>query len=174
MRSLPFIVIAAAALSGCEDRSGSTRDTKQTLQLQEQSAVVVGVPAIKNFTEKRQLKMIYELRDNANLVTYTYTVDMNGKRHKVCPTTSVGYGIPYAAQMTAPKAMRAVAPVYPDGTTAQWKYEQMDQPEPNGLFLPTQSDATWVLCKAPDGKALTPVYVEPKIVVYQFPMPSAD
>ena len=56
----------------------------------DQASTSVGMPAVRNFTEKRLLKMLYELRDNAKLVTYSYYVDLNGGRHKICPTTSVG------------------------------------------------------------------------------------
>jgi len=169
-------ITTLVSLSGCkEDTSAATRDTRATLQVTEQATVAVGQPAIKAFAEKRQLKMIYELRDDANLVTYSYTLDMAGKRHKVCPTTSVGYGIPYAAQFTAPKAVRAVRPVYSDGTQSSTPHvAEMDQPEPNGLFMPSSADATWVLCLHPDGKRLAPTYVEPRVVVYLFPMPSED
>ena len=171
-----LLLIPAALLVGassCDDHSGSTRETKATLQSQEQAAVTVGMPALLNYTEKRQLKAIYELRDNANLVTYTYTIDLNGKRHKVCPTTSVGFGIPYATQYTAPKAARAVAPVYPSGETGQWQYKMVDQPEPNGLYMPSSAEGTWVICLSPD-KKLAPTYVEPRVVVYLFEMPSVD
>jgi hypothetical protein len=143
------------------------------LQLSEQAAVTVGMPAIKNFTEKRQLKTIYELRDTANLVTYTYYVDINGKRHKVCPTTSVGFGFPYATQYTAPKALVSQKAQYPDGTqAAEWSRREIDQPEPNGLYMPSSAEGTWVMCLHPNGQDLAPTYVEPRVMVYLFEMPA--
>lgn len=171
---------ATLALAGCQpDNSGSARETRQSMVLSEQAAVTVGLPAVKNFTEKRQLKTIYELRDTANLVTYTYTLDLNGKRHKVCPTTSVGFGIPYSTQFTAPKALRYAKPQYPAGTgysgdSAPWVSHDAEQAEPNGLYMPQQSDGTWVLCLHPSGKDLAPTYVEPRVVVYLFEMPAVD
>lgn len=177
-RSIALAALACLALTACkQDNSGQSRETKQSLQLSEQASIAVGVPAIKNFAEKRQLKMIYELRDTAELVTYTYSIDMNGRRHKVCPSTSVGYGIPYSTQFTAPKAVRAVKPIYPDGTqyaTGDWKDVETDQPEPNGLYMPADASATWVLCLDPKTKQLAPTYVEPQIAVYLFEMPAVD
>lgn len=165
----------ALALGGCKWEGGDSKETRQTMKLMEQASVTVGVPAIKNFTEKRQLKMIYELRDQSNLVTYTYTIDLQGRRHKVCPSTSVGYGIPFAAQFTAAKAPRVVYPMYPSGETTTTGINQlMDQPEPNGLYMPSSADSTWVLCLDPKTKKVLPVYVEPKIVVYPFEMSSVD
>ena len=162
-------------LAGCyEDKSGATRDIQKTLMLTEQASIVVGLPAINDFTEKRQLKALYELRDQANLVTYTYYLDLNGKRHKVCPTTSIGFGIPYATQYTAPKAVVRRRPMYPDGTqgAADWHTVEADQPEPNGLYMPSSADGTWVICLHPKTKEPAPTYVEPRIVVYMFEMPA--
>jgi hypothetical protein len=179
MRHVTIIALATLSMNGCsQDKSGSARETQQSLQLAEEAAVTVGVPAIKNYAEKRQLKMIYELRDNANLVTYTYTMDMQGRRHKVCPKSSVGFGMPYSTQYTAPKALRMAKSIYPPSSgynqSADWKSYEADQPEPNGLYMPQQANATWVICLHPDGKTLSPTYVEPRILVYLFEMPAVD
>lgn len=170
-------MLALAANSCQPDNSGATRESQQTLNLQEQAAVTIGIPAIKNFAEKRQLKMIYELRDQATLVTYTYTLDLNNKRHKVCPTTSVGFGIPYSTQFTAPKSARYVRPIYPNGDQVAsngWHTLEADQPEPNGLYMPADASGTWVLCLHPNGKDLAPTYVEDNVVAYLFPMEAVD
>lgn len=176
MRKFALLPVIALALVGCkEDTSSATRETRQTMVMSEQASVTIGMPAIKNFTEKRQLKTIYELRDTANLVTYTYIFDMHGKRHKVCPTTSVGFGIPYSTQYTAPKALRAQRPLYGDGTQyVENRVFEADQPEPNGLFMPASADGTWVLCLHPDGKSIAPTYVEPRVIVYLFEMSAVD
>jgi hypothetical protein len=176
MRKVIVILVAALALglAACNDDSGSSRETKATLIIQNEASTAVGTPAIRNFTEKRMMKMLYELRDNAHLVTYTYYLDLAGKRHKICPTTSIGYGIPFSAQFTAPKAARAVAPVYPSGTEGSWMYQMVDQPEPNGLYMPSSSSATWVMCMDPATKKPVPVYVEPNIIVSPFELSAVD
>jgi hypothetical protein len=163
--NLISIAIAAVSLTGCLEptNTAAKKETLATEQLANQAAVAVGMPAIKQFTEKRQLKTVYELRDTANLVTYSYVIDMNGKRHKVCPTTSIGFGIPYATQYTSPTA--------PDYLGQGGVYDK-PQPEPNGLYMPSSADGTWVLCLHPDGKTLAPTYVEPLVAVYLFEMPS--
>lgn len=177
MRSTIAISTIALAIAGCQqqDTSAANREAQQTLTLTEQAAVEVGMPGIRHFAEKRQLKTIYELRDNANLVTYTYYIDLNGKRHKVCPTTSVGFGIPYSTQFTAPKALRWGRAVDPTNTRqGEWRVYEAEQPEPNGLYMPSSADGTWVICLHPDGKTLAPTYVEPRVVVYLFEMPAVD
>ncbi len=176
MRKFALLPIVVLTLAGCDEKapSAASRQAQQTEILVNEAAVTVGMPAIKNFAEKRQLKTIYELRDTANLVTYSYIFDMYGKRHKVCPTTSVGFGIPYATQYTAPKSMqRWYLPKTPDYVSA-WGTREADQPEPNGLHMPSSADGTWVICLHPDGKSLAPTYVEPRVIVYLFEMPAVD
>lgn len=174
MKYFPFLLLALP-LAGCmDDNSGAARESRQTQLNLNQASTIVGMPAITNFTEKRMLKTIYELRDSPHLVTYSYYLDLNGKRHKVCPTTSIGYGFPYATQYTAPKAPKVSAPAYPDGTQSQWHTWEADQPEPNGLYMPSSADGTWVICLDPSDKSLKPVYVEPRVMVYPFEMSAAD
>jgi hypothetical protein len=145
--------------------SAEQRDRQATEQLAQQGIVQVGWPGITNFTEKRLLKMLYELRDNANLVTYSYYLDLEGRRHKLCPTTSVGYGIPYATQYT--NGLKPAGDSY-------HSLVAINNPEPNGLFPPASAEGTWVMCLAPDGKSLSPLYVEPRVIVSQFAMSTAD
>lgn len=172
MRGMIVALVLAAAPAGCwEDNSGAGKEQAATKVLQDAAAQTVGLPAIVNFTEKRMMKMLYELRDAPNLVTYSYYLDINGGKHKVCPTTSVGYGIPFAAQFTAPKAPRVTYPLWPSGQASGTGHTyEADQPEPNGLYMPSSSDATWIMCLKPDGKGIAPVYVEPKIMVSPFPL----
>lgn len=159
------LTASAVLLSGCEPTksTGAQRETAATNQLLDRASTVVGIPGITNFTEKKQLKMLYELRDDADLVTYSYYLDLNGNKHKVCPTTSVGYGMPFSAQFTAPSI---------DDRTS-YGTKTIMQPEPNGLYMPDSTSATWVICLGGDGN-LKPVYVEPQIIVSLEPMETVD
>lgn len=178
MKYLALIATALAALSlaACdEDMTGAAREQRQTQINLNQASTVVGMPAINNFTEKRMLKTIYEMRDDPHFVTYSYTLDLNGKRHRVCPTTSLGYGFPYATQYTAPKAPKVAYPLWPNGEQYGTGHTyEADQPEPNGLYMPSSADGTWIICLNPANKQLAPVYVEPRVVVYPFEMPTVD
>lgn len=135
------------------------RERLQTQRLTEQASTQVGIPAITRFTEKRNLKMIYEKRDDAKLATIAYIVDFNGKLHKICD--AMGYGFPYATQYTNPH--RLSDPVFNQSSL-------LDQPEPNGLFMPNSADGTWILCLDPSTKDLQPVYIEPRVIVSPFPL----
>jgi len=100
--------------------------------------------------------MILELRDSEKLPTFTYITDMQGGLHKICD--SVGYGIPYATQYTNPQRKEA----------GQYGNLALPQADPNGLFSPASADGTWVLCVNKQTKGLSPVYIEPHIIVSPF------
>ena len=161
-----FVTIAALAatfaLAGCDSpvpTSDQIQNAKQE-ELSKQGVESVGLPAIKNFQEKRLMKDILELRDQPNLVTYAYIIDLNGHTHKVCD--SIGYGLPYATQYTNPQR---VAHSYQHESIVA-----IPQADPNGLFSPTAADGTWVLCKVPGKDDVKPLYVEPHVIVSPFPL----
>jgi hypothetical protein len=117
-----------------------------------------GMPAIKNFRERKALKMIYELRDQEGLTTYTYTVpEQTGKPVFLCD--SIGFAISDATGYTNPDKLLH------DGYSTQII---MTQAEPNGLFTPDVSDANWVLCIDPKTSKPLPVFISSKIVVSAF------
>ncbi len=168
--------IVALTLTACDGsvssgpRSGAAEESHQTEITQAQLANTVGMPAITHGTEKRLMKWLYELRDNPKLTTYTYVMDMYGRFHKICPTTSVGYGIPFSAQYTAPSVDKMQTSAYKNAAVTITKM----QPEPNGLYMPTSSDATWVLCLAADGKTIEPSYIEHRVLVFLHPRKAVD
>lgn len=167
------LALLAVDPKGCDDDASS-----DTIQRQQQERVLsegtsqTGMPAIKNFRERKLLKDIFELRDQTGLVTYTYLYnEMTGKLVFFCD--SIGYGIPYATQYTNP--MKTI-----EGKT-QGEFTAIPQADPNGLFSPSSAEGTWVMCKDPSGKDVRPVYVEPRVVVSPFelaygapPAPSAS
>lgn len=166
MRALMGLGLALL-LAGCyEENVADKREREQTARLTEQASTQVGMPGITRFTEKRNLKMLYELRDNPKLATVAYIVDLNGKFHKVCD--ALGYGFPYATQYTNPERDT----LYGNGTPGSGTgiHFKMPQPEPNGLFMPNAADGTWVMCLNPDTKEVAPVYIEPRVIVSPFPL----
>lgn len=170
MKKILALCVLTIALTACqEDNSGTNREARASKQNLDAASVAVGTPAIMNYSEKRLLKMLYELRDQSNLVTYSYFTDMNGNLHKICPSTSVGFGIPYSTQFTSPKSLSINRPLWPDGTSGQSQTWEAPQPEPNGLYMPDSTNATWVICLGDKGK-LNPVYVEPQVIVSLTPM----
>jgi hypothetical protein len=123
-----------------------------------QAATATGMPAIVNFAERKMLKRILEIRDQA-INTTTYIVDMNGHPHKICD--SIGYGFPYSTQFTNP-------------SQNPLKDVVISQAEPNGLFSSPTSEGTWISCVDPVTKDIQVVYVEPRVIVSPFPLSASS
>lgn len=150
--------------SSCTSKNDT--DKKQAAQTEKLAAEAdrqVGQPGITNFTERKFVKYLYELRDQDGVSTFTYTVDMHGKLHFLCE--SIGYGIPYSAQFVNPEKPKW----WSSGAAVT-----LPQPEPNGLFVPDGLSATWVLCIDDKGESVRPVYCEPEILVSPFKLASQD
>src|SRR5271165_2864380 len=151
---LPFCGFASN--DGC-DAPAPQADQQQQAQQEQmslQSNAEIGMPGITNYEEKRIMRRLYEMRDK-NIATYTYMVDMNGNLHHVCD--SMGYGLPYATQFS--NAEKRIG-------GEQYGYN-LPQSEPNGLFMPTSAEGTWVICASNSGQ-FTPMYLEPRVIVSPF------
>ena len=168
MKKMRFAALAIFVMmifvAGCDNASSSTtQEATQQENIQQQSNNVVGMPAITHFTEKRLLKQIQELRDQANLATYTYIVAENtGKL--IFIGDSIGYGIPASTEYDNP--MKTV-----EGNT-QGELTAIPQADPNGLYSPSSSDGTWVMLIDPKTGKAVPTYIEPRVIVSQFPLPT--
>lgn len=164
-------VLMASMLVGCGQReTASSKENNYTQDLMEQSSNMVGYPDVTNFFEKAQLKEIYELRDDPNLICYWYTKnDMTGKW--IYQGECIGYGIPYTTQFTQPDTMqRAALPVLDingnDKGRNEYFTEVLPQADPNGLYSSASTSATWILTTDKDGN-IKPTYVESEITVSQ-------
>lgn len=161
MKKVLFAVLVAMTMfmAACDFQPSSDQQQQQQQEkLLAEGTSQVGMPAIKNFRERKILKDILELRDQSGLVTYTYLFsEVTGKYNFFCQ--SVGYGIPYATQFTNPTKVESH-----NGSA----YLTLPQADPNGLFSPSAAEGTWVLCKNPNGDDTKPVYIEPKIIVSPF------
>lgn len=143
-----LVAIAVMSLAGCDS---SDQERVYTEQVKQQSLDVVGMPAITNFFEMQQLKNLYELRDDPNLICYWYTKNnMTGKW--VYEGKCIGYGIPYGASITSPERYAASGGSLPLA-------------EPNGLYNNgVTTSATWILSVDGSGE-IKPIYTEQEICV---------
>jgi len=106
--------------------------------------------------------MIFELRDQENLVCYAYLVNkMSGKL--VFLGKCIGFGLPYSVQFTNP-----MKPLSMSHANRGLSLTTIPQPDPNGLFMPSGLSATWLMMVDPDTGDARPVYIEPEIVVSPF------
>ena len=153
-------LLALLFLTSCESPNADSNkilSRKQEALMQEANALV-GIPAIKNFQERKLMKLILELRDQENLICYAYIVpEMTGK--PVFLGKCIGFGLPYATQYTNPE--KSQIDQYGNYTIAQ--------ADPNGLFMPSSAEGTWLMMIDPKTKEQHPVYIESRVMVSPFP-----
>ena len=167
---IPLICVFGPGNEGCAPTSDAIQRVQQEKVLAEGTAQT-GMPAIRNFRERKLLKEIIELRDQDGLVTYTYLENLSpvvvhgytvlgGKLTYLGQT--IGFGIPYATQYTNPQK-----PMWNSVQSAA-----IAQADPNGLFSPASAEGTWVMMADPSklGK-VAPIYIEPRITVFTFKLP---
>ncbi len=166
---LAYCLIVAFLISGCDERESSDqKQAKQQEKILLEATSSVGMPAIKNFRERRLLKDILEMRDQDGLTTYTYLFAENtGKL--IFIGESVGFGIPCSTQFTNPQKFDQ-AYVEQGGSSRSWVSGVIAQADPNGLFSPASAEGTWVMLVDPKTKEARPVYIEPRIIVSPFPL----
>lgn len=158
-------IILPVFLTGCGDAKEPKAD--ETIQKQQEASMreavaQTGLPAMKNFKEKKMLKMLYELRDQENLVCYAYLFNtMTGEVGQFLGKC-IGYGLPASTQYSNPEKV-VHENLYNGGS-----FGTLPQAEPNGLFMPEGLSATWLMMIDPATKEPRPVYVEPMIIVSPF------
>ncbi len=156
-----FVVLMTISFVGCEDTP--TQDEKErayTESLMSQASATVGQPDITNFYEKKLAKEIFEKRDNSELICYVYSQNLDGKYIYI--GKSMGYGLPYSTQYTAPT-------VDIDGYETQVFTKH--QADPNGLYTADGLSATWLMMIDEKNGSTYIMYCEPTIVVTEQKMP---
>lgn len=159
-RIILFLMVLTLSMffAGCsQQESGEQLQARQQAEQTKIAVQSTGMPSIINFTEKKNMKMILEMRDNAGLRTYTYMRDMNGNLHKLCD--SVGYPIPYSTQYTNPQYVQ-----YDNASYST----VLPQADPNGLYSPESAEGSYIMCLNPKDKQIVPVYVEERLITSPF------
>lgn len=162
-------ILVAIVFGGIGHAKGHAEPLKsdQVMKMQQEQVMreavsQTGIPAIKNFRERKIMKDILELRDQTGLITYTYLfAEQTGKKLFFCQ--SVGYPIPGSMQYTSPEKVSEYR--LPGGG---WDIIVTPQPDPNGLFSPSSMEGSWVMCKDPHGEQVKPIYVEPRVITSPF------
>ena len=156
------VIFVLFVLGGCKREPSSDKlQRQQTEASMKQMNAQVGMPNIVNYQQKKLMKLIYELNDKADLINYAYIKsDYQGKLMFI--GKCIGYGIPFSAQYTNPDK---IAASYSSGGFAI-----LPQADPNGLFMPVSSSATWLMMINPKTKEPSVVYFEPELVVSPFPL----
>lgn len=154
-----LLALGSLATSGCSPDTAEDKQTVKTQQALEEINREVGMPNIHNFQEKKLAKLVIEQRDRVDLICYAYVKsEMTGKL--VFVGKCVGYGLPYAVQYTNPQKIEG----HGGGLVVT------PQADPNGLYMPADARATWLLMIDPKTNEPKPVYFESDVIVSPFPL----
>jgi hypothetical protein len=151
---------------GCIESDNKSDDIIQKQQESSMKEMVAqtGLPAIRNFQEKKMMKMLLELRDQEDLVCHAYFFNQMTGSIGDYIGPCMGYGLPASTQYSNPEKRVD----YSTRTGfAEYDYN-IAQAEPNGLFMPTSSSATWLMLIDPKTGDARAVYVEPPVIVSPF------
>lgn len=158
---LSFVILSLGFMSCDGTENADEQMTKQNEQILQESNRQLGMPAIVNYQEKKNLKWIYELCDQEEFICYAYLYNaMTGEVGQYLGEC-IGYGIPYSTQYSNPQKVDSWY------NSAEGVYT-IPQAEPNGLFKAEGMSATWLIMIDPNTKEPRPVYVEPDIIVSPF------
>lgn len=168
---LSVMAITLTFTTSCEDTPSQKVNSDRVIAekteiVQEEANRQIGLPNIVNFQEKKLMKMIYELRDQENIITHTYLMnEITGEVGQYLGKT-LGYGIPYSTQFSNP--LKIWDQEKHGGANSKYEdngeIQLLPQAEPNGLFVPEGLSATWIFLIDEDGNP-RPTYVEPAIIV---------
>lgn len=164
---LTFLALAGGVLHAegqLESSNPEKADTVKTEELMADASRQVSFPAIRNWTEKRLVKYLYELRDRQDLILYAYNYSVYTGMYTFVGKC-VGYGIPYSTQYSNPVKIKDD----PNGTMDAGSV-LIPQPEPNGLYIPEGLDATWIMMIDPETGEPGAIYMEPDLTVSPFPL----
>jgi len=164
------VMLLLMSNSSCNTATTQNADRDQQVKTEialQEANKQVGMPSIINFQEKKQLKWIYELCDQENLICHAYLFnELKGEVGQYLGEC-LGYGIPYSTQFSNPEKLIDVTKF---GISSYQSNDGMiiQQAEPNGLFKPSGLSATWLIMIDPNTKKPRPVYIEPMIIVSPF------
>jgi hypothetical protein len=161
-----FFVLTAES---CDDQPQPTANQKEQraqAQMTAEANADAGYPSVQNHTMKKQLKAIIEAFDQPNLITYSYIMNMSGKAVPLC--RSQGYGFNEATQYTNPQAIE-----WRESGQSGLASGVVGQADPTGLYAPTTSEGTLLMCLTTTGKVL-PVRSEPSILTLPVPYEQLD
>ena len=164
-----ILLLMTFFIGGCQEENVPKYEheqKRQTTLLMNEAMRQVGMPNIHNFWQRKLLKMIYEIADQSDIITYAYTFNkFTGKFRYI--GRSIGFGVPFSAQYTNP--MQIVDDPYGSLDSGG---RVIPQPDPNGIYMPTSSSATWIILIDEKTGKLNLVYMEPLLTVSQIPLPN--
>jgi hypothetical protein len=158
---MTVILVAMIFVFGCTTKADDNIVKEKAQQATGQQALLDNqpVPDLGGYSFERDIVIKTYLARNGTIATYAYMFTMDGKIVEICP--SIGYPIPYSTQLTNP--LQAM--------TSYTNDPVVGNPEPNGLYTPSNAAATLVQCVNPDG-SVSPTYIEWYVLAFPYQIAS--
>lgn len=157
-------ILAIVSLGGCHFSSTNNADEQEAAQqgkAYDQMIRNQPAPAYDWSLERQVVTEIYDARQQA-VNTFSYVLSpYTGKVMWSCP--SIGFPIPYSTQLTNPE--KIVSGYSSNNNVPNGVALTLPQQEPNGMYPPPESEATWVQCVNSQGQ-VTPVYEELPVTTF--------
>lgn len=167
-------IIMLFTIASCDyvDKSNNadTRQMEATKDSLAEAERQIGMPHIINWQQRKLMKWVYEMCDREDLICYAYTKNnMTGKYTFLYKC--LGFGIPFSAQFTNSEKLVEGDKYFGYDLPGTLNYlEKLPQADPNGLYMPTSSSATWVISIQPGTNEPKIIYAEPEVIISAFPL----
>lgn len=89
------------------------------------------------WSQERENLIDIELAEVNDVQTTTFVMH-NGDQNPISSCPSIGFGIPDSASLSNP--------LKPDSNSGSWADDVVGQEDPNGIYAPTSSEGTFVIC----------------------------
>lgn len=152
-----------------ETKTSDANARIQTEKLMAEAWRQIGLPNIVNFQQLKLFKKILEQCDREDLICHAYLFNsIEGKVGQYLGKC-LGYGVPFSAQFTNPEKVVQGDHELGYDLAGYINYPmKLPQRDPNGLFMPTSSSATWLMLWDNKEEDFRPTYIEPEIIVSPF------
>lgn len=153
-----LVCVMSFSFLACDEHTSANDRERQAVNRQQETFLRSQPTPVFEWSLERSLMIqLYNAR-NARTLTYSYVIHPHtGQLIMSCE--SMGFPIPATVQLTNPQTIVENT----RGTTT------IAQAEPNGLYAPPSTNATWVMCIAPNG-GVEPRYVENDVIATVRPM----
>lgn len=153
---LAIVCFGSMGSSECENTPDSREvEAARQEKIMVQANAQVGMPNIVRFQEKKTMKTIMELRDQADVINNAYLQSqLSGKLIYI--GKCLGFPLPYATQFTNPEMI---------GYISSYGVCSLPQADPNGLFMPSSAAGTWVMMINPKTNQPGVCYFEQDVAV---------
>lgn len=174
MALMVILSISLTVFAGCEEypmeeKSSDEIQAQVSEKANKQALRTVGEPKILNFTEKKLVKKLYEMRDDPELICYAYVINKEGKHVYLYRT--FGFGINASIQFSNPQKRIDNKFDYGSKSDHYLGDHIMPQAEPNNLFMPEGLAATYLMAIDDITGKTKVIYAEPEIVVSEVKLP---